>query len=59
MIAPMRRVVNEPETMRFEVHRSALVDPAVHELEQRRIFERSCEKCGRPAGAIALNGVRP
>lgn len=36
----MRFVVNEPQSMRFEVHRSALVDPAVHELEQRRIFER-------------------
>jgi p-cumate 2,3-dioxygenase alpha subunit len=36
----MRLVVNEPESMRFAVHRSALVDPAVHELEQRRIFDR-------------------
>ena len=36
----MRRVVNEPHEMRFEVHRSALVDPAVHELESRRIFDR-------------------
>jgi p-cumate 2,3-dioxygenase alpha subunit len=36
----MRRVVNEPHEMRFEVHRSALADPAVHELESRRIFDR-------------------
>ncbi|TAK81658.1 MAG: aromatic ring-hydroxylating dioxygenase subunit alpha [Betaproteobacteria bacterium] len=34
----MRLVVNE--SLRFEVHRSALADPAVHELESRRIFER-------------------
>src|SRR5579871_3500608 len=33
-------VVNEPEAKRFEVHRSALVDPALLELEQRRIFDR-------------------
>ena len=33
-------VVNEPGAQRFEVHRSALVDPAVLEAEQRRIFDR-------------------
>ena len=36
----MKLVVNEPQALRFEVNRAALVDPAVHELEQRRIFER-------------------
>jgi p-cumate 2,3-dioxygenase alpha subunit len=36
----MRLVVNEPQAMRFEVNRSALVDPGVHEAEQRRIFDR-------------------
>ena len=36
----MRLVVNEPQAFRFEVNRAALVDPAIHELEQRRIFER-------------------
>src|SRR5260221_416219 len=34
-----RLVVNEPESMRFQVHRSTLVDPRILELEQRRIFE--------------------
>jgi len=34
-----RLVVNEPESMRFQVHRSTLVDPHILELEQRRIFE--------------------
>ena len=36
----MQLVVNEPHAFRFEVNRAALVDPAIHELEQRRIFER-------------------
>jgi phenylpropionate dioxygenase-like ring-hydroxylating dioxygenase large terminal subunit len=36
----MKLVVNDPQAMRFEVHRSTLVDPAIFELEQRRIFER-------------------
>jgi phenylpropionate dioxygenase-like ring-hydroxylating dioxygenase large terminal subunit len=36
----MRLVVNEPQAFRFEVNRAALVDPAIHELEQRRIFDR-------------------
>src|SRR4051812_1305908 len=36
----MRLVVNQPQAMHFQVHRSALVDPAVHEAEQRRIFDR-------------------
>ncbi len=36
----MRLVVNEPQSLRFEVHRSALADAAVHEREQRRIFDR-------------------
>ena len=36
----MQLVVNEPQAFRFEVNRAALVDPAIHELEQRRIFER-------------------
>jgi p-cumate 2,3-dioxygenase alpha subunit len=40
MTASMRLVVNDPQAFRFEVNRAALVDPAVHELEQRRIFER-------------------
>src|SRR3954466_13143987 len=35
-----RLVVNEPGEMRFEVHRSALVDAGIFELEQRRIFDR-------------------
>ncbi|MGQ0656452.1 MAG: aromatic ring-hydroxylating oxygenase subunit alpha [Betaproteobacteria bacterium] len=35
-----RLVVNEPGEMRFEVHRSALVDAAVFEAERRRIFDR-------------------
>jgi len=34
-----RLVVNEPESMRFQVHRSTLVDPRILELEQRRIFD--------------------
>ncbi len=33
-------VVNDPEGMRFEVHRSTLVDPGILELERRRIFDR-------------------
>ena len=36
----MKLVINEPQALRFEVNRAALVDPAVHELEQRRIFDR-------------------
>jgi p-cumate 2,3-dioxygenase alpha subunit len=40
MTRSMQFVVNEPHAFRFEVNRAALVDPAVHELEQRRIFER-------------------
>ena len=35
----MRLVVNEPKAMRFEVNRAALVDPAILELERRRIFD--------------------
>jgi p-cumate 2,3-dioxygenase alpha subunit len=34
-----RLVINEPESMRFEVHRSTLVEPRILELEQRRIFD--------------------
>jgi p-cumate 2,3-dioxygenase alpha subunit len=36
----MRLVVNQPEAQRFEVHRSALADPAVFERESRNIFDR-------------------
>ena len=36
----MRLIVNQPQAFRFEVNRAALVDPAIHELEQRRIFDR-------------------
>jgi len=36
----MQLVVNEPHALRFEVNRAALVDPAIHELEQRKIFGR-------------------
>lgn len=36
----MRLVINEPQARHFQVNRAALVDPAVHELEQRRIFDR-------------------
>jgi p-cumate 2,3-dioxygenase alpha subunit len=36
----MRLVVNEPQAMRFEVHRSTLVDPEILERERRRIFDR-------------------
>lgn len=32
-------VINEPEAMHFQVHRSTLVDPRILELEQRRIFD--------------------
>ena len=32
-------VLHDPATRRFEVHRSALVDPAIHEQEQRRVFD--------------------
>lgn len=35
-----RLVVNEPGEMRFEVHRSTLVEPAIFEAERRRIFDR-------------------
>ncbi len=34
-----RLVINEPESMRFAVHRSTLVEPRILELEQRRIFD--------------------
>jgi phenylpropionate dioxygenase-like ring-hydroxylating dioxygenase large terminal subunit len=34
-------VVNDPEAMRFEVHRSTLVDEQILELERRRIFDRT------------------
>jgi p-cumate 2,3-dioxygenase alpha subunit len=33
-------VINEPGTPDFQVHRSALADPAILELERRRIFDR-------------------
>ena len=33
-------VVNDPQAMRFEISRAALVDPALLELERRRIFDR-------------------
>jgi phenylpropionate dioxygenase-like ring-hydroxylating dioxygenase large terminal subunit len=33
-------VINEPEAMRFEVHRSTLVDPLILEHERRAIFDR-------------------
>ena len=33
-------VVNQPQAMRFEVNRSAMVEPQILELEQRRIFDR-------------------
>jgi p-cumate 2,3-dioxygenase alpha subunit len=36
----MQLLVNEPRAQRFEVNRAALVDPAIHELEQRSIFDR-------------------
>jgi p-cumate 2,3-dioxygenase subunit alpha len=36
----MALVVNQPQAMHFQVNRSALVDPAIHEAEQRRIFDR-------------------
>ena len=32
-------VVSDPEGMRFEVNRAALVDPAILEQERRRIFD--------------------
>lgn len=32
-------VVNDPEAMRFEVHRSTMVEPKILELEMRRIFD--------------------
>jgi p-cumate 2,3-dioxygenase subunit alpha len=32
-------VINEPRELNFQVHRSALVDPAVLEMERRRIFD--------------------
>jgi phenylpropionate dioxygenase-like ring-hydroxylating dioxygenase large terminal subunit len=32
-------VVNQPEALNFQVHRRTLVDPAILELEQRRIFD--------------------
>ena len=34
-----RLVINEPESMRFAVHRSTLVEPRILELEQRKIFD--------------------
>jgi p-cumate 2,3-dioxygenase alpha subunit len=34
-----RWVINEPEAMRFQVHRSTMVDPKILELERRRIFD--------------------
>src|SRR5690348_18489181 len=37
--APMVR--HDPEAMRFEINRAALVDPAVLERERERIFDRS------------------
>jgi phenylpropionate dioxygenase-like ring-hydroxylating dioxygenase large terminal subunit len=37
---PAPLVVNEPKAMRFEVNRSALVEPQILELERRRIFDR-------------------
>ena len=33
-------VYDRPDLGRFRVHRSAMVSPAVHELERRRIFDR-------------------
>jgi p-cumate 2,3-dioxygenase alpha subunit len=33
-------VLNEPQAHRFEVNRAALVDPAIYEAEQKRVFER-------------------
>jgi p-cumate 2,3-dioxygenase alpha subunit len=36
----MQLLVNEPGAFRFDVNRAALVDPTIHELEQRRIFDR-------------------
>jgi p-cumate 2,3-dioxygenase alpha subunit len=36
----MQLVVNEPQASRFEVNRAALVDPAIHQLEQRKVFDR-------------------
>lgn len=32
-------VVNDPDAMRFEVHRSTMMDPGILELEMRRIFD--------------------
>ena len=38
--APPRYIVDDRETPRFRVHRSAMVDPAVLEAERHDIFER-------------------
>jgi p-cumate 2,3-dioxygenase alpha subunit len=40
MTRSMQLLINEPHAFRFEVNRAALVDPAIHELEQQRIFGR-------------------
>jgi p-cumate 2,3-dioxygenase alpha subunit len=39
-MSDQRFVVNEPEAMRFQVHRSTLVDPQVLEREREKIFDR-------------------
>ena len=36
--APMVR--HDPQALRFEINRAALVDPAVLEAERRRLFDR-------------------
>src|SRR2546426_173896 len=33
-------VLNEPQAMRFEINRAALVDPAIFAAERERVFER-------------------
>jgi p-cumate 2,3-dioxygenase alpha subunit len=33
-------VLNEPQAMRFEINRAALVDPSIFAAEQERVFER-------------------
>src|SRR2546426_12231668 len=33
-------VLNEPQAMRFEINRAALVDPSIFAAERERVFER-------------------
>lgn len=39
-MTPAPLVRNDPQALRFEINRAALVDPAVLELERARIFDR-------------------